>query len=141
MKMKRILYHFDGINYEENETVTLVFFLPRNSIKNFLELCNFGYKVDRDFQSDGTKRIVLKMPAHRMAELCQKLGKKEFDEVRTAWTVTNSFLRRERFKKQYFGYMCYNPETKRTELKTNSPFVIKGKQQVFHGKLWRRINS
>ena len=35
--------------------------------------------------------------------------------------------------------MCYNPQTHTTELKTNSPFVIKGNQQIFHGKLWRRI--
>jgi hypothetical protein len=37
--------------------------------------------------------------------------------------------------------MCYDPKTKITELKTNSPFVIKGNQQVFNSKLWRRVKT
>lgn len=142
MKMIRTVYHFDGKDYQENEVVEFSFFLPRNSIQSFREVCNIKscrHIISKDFQSDNTKRITVRTFPSRLVDLCQYLGKKDWDEVRNVWTVTNSFLRHERHTKKYYGYMCYNPQTHTTELKTNSPFVIKGNQQIFHGKLWRRI--
>lgn len=144
MKMIRTVYHFDGNDYQENERVDFTFFIPKNSIQSFKEIClakGCGYVISKTLQSDGTKRVVVMTIPNRLVDLCHYLGKKDWDEVRSVWTVTNSFLRRKRQAKKYYGYMCYNPQTKKTELKTNSPFVIKGNQQIFNGKLWRRIKN
>lgn len=144
MKMIRTVYHIDGKDYQENEMVEFSFFLPRNSIQSFKEVCmakRCFYTTAKEFQSDGTKKITVRTYPDRLADLCQYLGKKNQDEVRSVWTVTNSFLRHERKPKKYYGYMCYDPNRKTTELKTNSPFVIKGNQEIFHGKLWRRITN
>jgi hypothetical protein len=145
MKIVRTVYHFDGKDYQENEVVSFNFFLPENSIQSFLELCTTKRvrirKVNKNTQSDGTKLIQTYSFPDNLYQLAYYLGVREHNTLQNGWTLTHSILRQERFKAKYYGYMCYNPQTKTTDLKTNSPFLIKGNQQIFNGKLWRRINN
>ena len=142
MKMTRTVYHFAGKDYETNQTVNFNFILPRNSIQSFLVLCaekGIRIKPITKTFTDGSKLIETYSFPENLASLCNHLGKRDWHEVLNGWQLTHSILRVEKPSKKYFGYMCYNPQTKTTELKSNSPFVIKGKQQVFNGKLWRRV--
>lgn len=141
--MYRTVYTFNKQDFEERDFVSLSFYLPRNSIQSFLELCNnhlCSHEVSKVFQSDGTKLIKVKTFAFRIASLMQSLGVKAHSTVLSPVNVTHSFLRKERFGYKKLLYACYNPQTHKTELKTNSPFVIRGTQQVYNGKLWRRVN-
>jgi hypothetical protein len=145
MKIVRTVYHIDGKDFEENQRVNFNFFLPKNSIQSFLDLCRvkrvFIESISKTFQSDGTKLIKTVSYPSDLYQLAYYLGVREWHTLQNGWTLTHSILKLERFKAKHYGYMCYNPATKTTELKTNSPFVIKGIQQVFNGKLWRRIKN
>lgn len=139
MKMIRTIYRIDDKDFEEFNRVSFNFILPKNSVQTFLNLCDEHSIRIKSISGEQNKTVKTESYPNNLCNLAKSLGVKDWNELQNNWYLTHSKLRFERFKHKTLDYMCYNPQTKTTELKSNSPFVIKGNQSVYHGKLWRRI--
>lgn len=156
MQMQRIIYHIDGKDYEDCDIVVLKINIQTVSIQNVLTLLkNVGgwyyikhySPVFTDYHSTFTngnmKEFVIVGTARTIVEFAKKLGKTEQSELNSNWFIRNSELRAVnfgRFKNYRFeGISCFDPITKQTTFKSNSPKKIVGRQAIINGKLWRKF--
>lgn len=153
MQMTRTVYHIAGNDYNTNDSVTITFNVLAVSIQNFLLLvkesrcyvASFG-QIFTDNQQTTTngdmKTFKIKGAARNMVELAKKLGKKDFDNFNDNWNIRNSALRAKDFTRctntRFNGLSVFDPVTKITTFKSNSPVKMIGRQQVIGGKLWRK---
>ena len=78
--------------------------------------------------------------ARNMVTFLYGLGYSKHSEVTCSTFNVIKFSFREPSTKgmRYKGLLCFDPETKIWEMKSNSPIKIEGNQKVINGKLWRK---
>lgn len=155
MKMTRIVYHIAGKDYEDTQAVIMTFNVLAVSIQNFLTLAKSNHchvewfgKIYTDSQQTTTNgdmksfKIKAYSPAYLVA-FAKALGKYDHMDLDDNWNIRNSNLRAVDFTRcqntRFNGLSVFDPATKMTAFKSNSPVKMTGKQMIINGKLWRKF--
>lgn len=145
MKMIRTTYCFDGKDYSDFEKINFSFLVPKNSIQNFIDFLKETHKYKLNYEilhkeNSGISEIKISVFAYNFYKICKALNVNDDSQVLNFWSIPHSrFFGKKRTSTSFYGYSCYDPVKRTSILKNGSPFVIKGTQQVFNGKLWRRL--
>ena len=153
MSLKRTVYRFAGNDYEQNQVVKFDFNVQRVSIQNFLNLLTdcriFNKTISKEYFQDNhrtdtdglMKFISVKCYPEKLVQMLNSLGINDFNNVEKCYiNVRHHFLRAYDGVKntRYDGISVYDPKTRKTYFRSNSPVLIEGNQKIINGKLWRK---
>jgi hypothetical protein len=145
MFLKRTVYHIDGNDYNQFQSVSLNIIAPVISIETIRKILvgnKLSTTIDKEtFCMDNRikcKQIKIKGYACNLYDFLKVIGVKDNSEVRD-----NLYIRHNEFKKIVYKplpirFSCFDPSTKVTKFTHNSPKVI-NKQEIIHNKLWRKL--
>jgi hypothetical protein len=148
MKTVKTIYTFNGVDYNENQIVTLNFKIALRNLDTVLKrwsrfirsyivgnICEVANNIQ-------AKNVLITAYAFNMCQILEDLGYHETSPVYDNVSVCqHKFAKNKSFynepKKIIGCFVCYTPGLG-YKLVDNTPAVVKGNQLMWFGKLYRR---